>query len=726
MDTILTPETLDDKTFGNLSALFEPRSVAVLGVTNTPGTVPHDIFANLINSGFNGPVYPVAPRKKEILGVRAFDYIIDIPDPVDLAVLVFPGMVCEKALSQCAEKGVKSAVIISAGFRESGPEGLKREQRVTAIAREAGIRILGPNCLGVINCDPNVRLNASFARNMPSEGRIAFVSQSGALCTAVLDYAAGKNIGFSKFVSLGNKADIDDVDLLQYLADDPQTSVILLYLEGIPRGRELMRAAEMIAGNRDNPKPILAIKSGRTAAGASAAQSHTGSLASSAEVCESAFRQSGIIHCNTIEDMFNTAQLFASQPLPRGDRIAIITNAGGPGVMATDAAVDDGLRLAKFSEETGAVLRAGLPKAANTSNPVDVIGDARDDRYATALEAVYADPGVDQILTILTPQSMTNITDIARTICEVSAKHRDSGKTISCSFMGAQDVLPGIRILENAEIPHYILPEAAVRAMAKVVEYKSWLEREPSKVTAFEVGADRVANILDGAEQGYLSEPQALEIAKAYGLPVTAYELTHSPEEAVAAAESIGYPVVLRIASRKIIHKSEVQGVALNLVGADAVRQAFKQIHESARTKISESEFDGIIVRPMIPKGHEVIFGVSRDPVFGPVLMFGLGGIYVEAFKDVTFRVAPITRAAAHEMVHELKTSPILAGLRGQAPSDVAALEEALMRLSQLAVDRPDIQELDINPMIVHRKGDGCHIADIRIRIAKETFKQET
>jgi acetyltransferase len=719
MDTIVTPESLGRAKLGNLDSIFQPRSVAVLGVTNTPGTVPHDIFANLISSNFNGVVYPVAPRKKEILGVRAFDYVVDIPEPVDLAVLVFPGMVCERALTQCVEKGIKAAVIISAGFRESGPEGLERERRIQAIADEAGMRLLGPNCLGVINCDPDVRLNASFARNMPSHGRIAFISQSGALCTAVLDYAAGKNIGFSKFVSLGNKADVDDVDLLYYLADDPQTSVILMYLEGIARGRCLMHAAETIAGNRDNPKPILAIKGGRTAAGAAAAQSHTGSLASSAEVCDSAFKQSGIIHCRTIEDMFNTAQLLASQPLPRGDRLAIITNAGGPGVMATDAAISHGLALAKFSDETRAKLCAGLPKSANTLNPVDVIGDARDDRYAIALEAVYADPGVDQILTILTPQSMTNISQIAEKIRDIHGKHHDSGKTLSCSFMGAHDVMAGVRVLERAHIPHYTLPESAADAMAKVIAYKSWLERDPSAVQTYQVDTRRALDILSNADEGYLSEPDALEIAKAYGLPITAFELTRSPSEAVAAAEKIGYPVVLRIASPKIIHKSEVKGVALNLVDSEAVRQAFNQIYDSALTQVEEEEIEGIIVRPMIPNGHEVILGLNHDPIFGPILMFGLGGIYVEAFKDVTFRVAPIQESTAYEMVRELKTSSILAGLRGKPPCDMASIEESLKRLSQLAIECPGIRELDINPMIVHQDGDGCHIADIRIRVGK-------
>ena len=339
-----------------LDAIFRPKSVAVLGVTNTPGTVPHDIFVNLLDSRFNGVVYPVAPRKKHIAGVRAYDYVLDIPDPVDLAVLVFPGAVCELALEQCVQKGIKAAVIISAGFREVGQAGLEREERVKAIAAAGGMRLIGPNCLGVINTEPDVRLNASFARAMPAAGQIAFLSQSGALCTAVLDYAAGKNIGFSKFVSLGNKADVGEVDLLRFLAADPQTSVILIYLEEITHGRELMKAARQIAGNHGNPKPILAIKGGRTAAGAAAAQSHTGALAASAEVCDGVFEQSGIIRCASIEEMFNTAQLLACQPLPRDNRIAIVTNAGGPGVMATDAAVDHGLVLAGFSEATTAKL----------------------------------------------------------------------------------------------------------------------------------------------------------------------------------------------------------------------------------------------------------------------------------------------------------------------------------------------------------------------------------
>lgn len=703
---------------GGLDPIFRPKSIAVLGVTNTPGTVPHDIFVNLLSSRFNGVVYPVAPRKKHIAGVRAYDYVIDIPDPVDLAILVFPGVVCEKALQQCVAKQIRAAVIISAGFREVGPAGEQREQRVKAVATEGRMRLVGPNCLGVINTEPDVRLNASFARAMPAEGKIAFLSQSGALCTAVLDYAAGRKIGFSKFVSLGNKADVGEVDLLRYLADDPQTRVILMYLESITQGRELMKAARDIAGNRDNPKPILAIKGGRTAAGAAAAQSHTGALAASAEVCDGVFEQSGIIRCASIEEMFNTAQLLACQPLPRDRRIAIVTNAGGPGVMATDAAVGHGLELARFSEETTARLKRALPAAANLRNPIDVIGDAREDRYAAALQAVFEDPGVDQVLVILTPQSMTNINAIAQTICDIRARYADSDKALACSFMGAKDVAVGIAILQQHGIPHYILPEWAADAMWHTAWYRQWLVREVTDVRTYDdVDRKRAAAILGAAPDGYLPEPDALAVLDAYRFPVVESALARTADEAVASADRVGYPVVLRVVSPKIVHKIEIKGVVLDLKNADELRQAYGAMYDNLLKHVKAEDITGILVRKMIPAGKEVILGVHRDPTFGHMLMFGLGGIYVEAFKDVTFRIVPIRQSAAGKMVRELRTSSVLQGLRGEPASDLAAIEETLKRLSQLAADFPRIAELDINPLIVHPAGEGCHVADIRIRV---------
>ncbi len=697
-----------------LDYIFRPKSVAVLGVTNTPGTVPHDIFINLLTGRFNGAVYPVAPRKRHIAGVRAYDYVLDIPDPVDLAILVFPGRVCEKALEQCGEKGVKAAIIISAGFREIGPAGLAREQEIKAIAAKYNMRLIGPNCLGVINTEPDVMLNASFARAMPAAGSIAFLSQSGALCTAVLDYAQGKNIGFSKFVSLGNKADVSEIDLLKYLATDPQTSVILMYLEEMTRGRELIEVARYITGEMDNPKPILAIKGGRTAAGAAAAQSHTGALAASDVVCNAVFEQAGILRAGSIEEMFNSAQLFAYQPLPRGKRLAIVTNAGGPGVMATDAAIERGLELARFAPETTAKLKKSLPPTANLKNPIDVIGDARDDRYVAALEAVLADDSVDQVLVILTPQSMTNIEQIAQAVARV---RQGFHKTMTCSFMGAKDVIPGIQVLQRHNIPHYLLPEWACDAMRDAVKYRNWLNRERTDVKVYPVDRERAAAIIDNAPDGYLPEPDALAILGAYGFPLVGSQFTETVDEALQAAERIGYPVVLRVVTTSLVHKFDIKGVVLDLKTASDLRNAYTTMRDNVLKHLAAKDVRGILVRRMIPAGKEVILGVNRDPVFGHVVMVGLGGIYVEALKDVTFRLVPIREATARDMIKGLRFSAVLQGLRGEPPSDVTAVEDCLKRLSQLANDFPRIAELDINPLIVHPVGEGCHVADVRIRL---------
>jgi acetyltransferase len=581
------------------------------------------------------------------------------------------------------------------------------------------VRLIGPNCLGVINTEPDVCLNASFARAMPAEGDIAFLSQSGALCTAVLDYAQGKHIGFSKFVSVGNKADVGEVDLLAYLADDPKTSVILLYLEEIRRGRELIEVARRVTSEGDHPKPVLAIKGGRTAAGAAAAQSHTGALAASDVVCNAVFKQAGIIRCGSIEEMFNTAQMLAYQPLPRGrGRIAIVTNAGGPGVMATDAAIERGLQLASFAEPTTAKLKRALPAAANMKNPIDVIGDARDDRYVAAVEAVVEDDAVDQILVILTPQSMTNIEEIAGAVCNVHDRCRAKGKPLVCSFMGAKDVAPGIAMLQHAGIPHYILPEWACDAMHDAVTYRRWLERDRGTVHRHKVDRTAAGAVIDKAPDGYLAETDALRVLEAYGLPTAPWELTRTADEAVAVADRIGYPVVLRAVGRTILHKSEMKGVVLDLKDAAAVRQAFGAMRDHLLTHVTKDELEGILVRRMIPAGREVILGLNRDPVFGHVLMFGLGGIYVEAFKDVTFRLVPLPPGSAGEMIDELRTSRILRGLRGEKASDIAAIEEALERVGQLAEDFPRIVEMDVNPLIVHEAGTGAHVADVRIRLS--------
>ena len=698
-----------------LDGIFNPKAVAVVGVTVTPGTVPYDIFHNIIASGYQGRVYPVAPGKRSICDVPAFRYVIDIEHPVDLAVIVFPADVVDRALKQCGRKGIKSVIVISAGFREVGPAGLKLEARLKEICKEHGISMIGPNCLGVINTDPAVGLNASFARKMPRAGRIAFLSQSGALCTAVLDYARQKEIGFSKFVSFGNMAGVTETELIEYLHQDDATDVILLYLEELRDGRRLVEVARRVTRG-PGAKPILAIKAGRTPQGAAAAASHTGSLASEDAVCEAVFREAGIVRVESIEELFNSAVLYTYQPMPAGNRLAIVTNAGGPGVMATDAAVRAGLSVPRLAESTTAKLKKSLPATANMKNPVDVIGDARVDRYVAALESVLDDPNVDQALVILTPQSMTDIEAIAEGVCQIEKK---ATKPIACSFMGGTDVAAGIRIFQSARVPHYFLPKWACRAMADIQRIRLWREQPPDEPERLREDRGPTKSLIGEAQPGYLPEDQALDVLSAYGLPVPPYRLCSTAEEAVAFARQIGYPVVLRVVSPQIVHKSEAKALALNLADAPAVYQAYDRLLGHVAAGWPEARVRGVLVRPMIPAGHEVILGAKRDPSFGPVLMFGLGGIYVELFEDVTFALAPIGRKAAARMLGRVKATRLLEGLRGSEPADMEGIRECLIRTGQLVSDFDRIVELDINPLIVGPAEIGNAVADVRIRLSE-------
>ena len=572
---------------------------------------------------------------------------------------------------------------------------------------------IGPNCLGVINTDPEVMLNASFAREMPEEGSIAFLSQSGALCTAVLDYARAKHIGFSKFVSTGNKAQITEAELLYYLKDDPMTRVVLLYLEEIRDGQGLMKAAREVI---EAGKPVLAIKSGRTSEGASAASSHTGSLAGSDDICDAALRQAGIIRCQTIEEMFNKAIAFNYQPLPESNRIAIVTNAGGPGVLTTDAAVDEGLKIASFEPDTTAFLKKKLPNTANIKNPIDVIGDARADRYDWAVSAVLEDPNVDGVFVILTPQSMTEIDSIAQQICELSKRN---SKPIYTSFMGEADVASGIDILQKNHIPHYILPESMCTAFGATSLFKQQLGE---KLEPFEplkdVDKGAAHRILDRAienDQTWLPEDQAVEVLKAYGIPLYESAVAADPAEAVKAAGQLGYPVVIKVISDDIIHKSDVQGVVLNVDSPEVVARECEEMLERIRKAQPDARIKGFFVRKMIPPGEEVILGIKRDDTFGPVVMFGFGGIFVELLKDVSFGIAPVDPKTVDRMITGLKASPLFSGLRGRAPGDMASVRDCIRRLSQLAMECPQIRELDINPLIVLQDGKGSFAADARI-----------
>ncbi len=698
----------------NLNTIFNPSSIAVVGTHKVKGTVPYDILENLLKAEYNGLVFPVSPKEKQILGLKSYHYVLDIPDPVDLAIIVFPSSVAYMALEQCGQKGIKSVIIISAGYKEVGEKGLQREVQLKEIAGKYGISFIGPNCLGVINTDPGVSLNASFARKMPEEGRIGFLSQSGALCTAELDYALAKHIGFSKFISFGNKADISEVDLLNYLKDDEKTRVILMYLEEITDGRKLMEAASKVI--RETHKPVLILKSGRTSAGASAAASHTGSLAGDDAVCDAAFEQAGIIRCDNIEEMFNKAIAFDYQPAPETNKVAIITNAGGPGVLTTDAAISEGLRLARFSEETTRIFKRNLPATANINNPVDVIGDARADRYKIAMDGAFNDPDVSGVMVILTPQSMTDIESIAHAVVEESGNSR---KPVYSSFMGESDVRGGVDILLRNKIPHYILPESMCKSFATVYKFHARLKMEPDHEDDFKVpGLDSLLKLMEDhkkAGRKAILENEATAILSNFGLPVIRSELAVNEEEAIKAAAKIGFPVVMKIMSEQVLHKSDVGGVIINIENEKQAGEAFRSIIRNVSGKVPGAEIKGILVSEMITGGQEVILGLKRDPAFGPVVMFGLGGIYVEIFRDISLRVAPVNKRTAMEMISRIKAYPVLTGARGGVPADIEQLADSIVQLSRLGAAIPRIMEMDINPMMVLPKGRGCRIADAKI-----------
>lgn len=698
----------------NLKTIFNPKSLAIVGTNKVKGTVPHDILYNILKSEFSGIVYPVSPRESSIIGIKAYKYVVDVPDDVDLAILVFPSSVCHMALEQCGQKGIKSVIIISAGFKEVGEAGLKKEQQLIEIARKYDMSLIGPNCLGVINTDPEINLNASFAREMPEKGNIGFLSQSGALCTAVLDYAIAKHIGFSKFISFGNKADISEIDLLYYLMEDDETKVILMYLEEISDGKALMKAAQEVI--EKSGKPILIIKSGRTDEGASAAASHTGSLSGKDEICDAAFEQAGIIRCDNIEEMFNKAIAFAYQPPPKAEKVAIITNAGGPGVLTTDAAISRGLKLAKFSEETTKVLKKALPATANINNPVDVIGDARADRYTAAIEAAFDDEDVDGVFVILTPQSMTDIDNIALEVTKIA---EGQTKPIYASFMGERDVASGIDILQRHQIPHYILPESMCTSFHTVHHFHKNLKSKVIQVPELDNIQSEVArDLMDKAHsngRSYIPEVETIELLDTYGLPVPQGKLATTVDEAVKIADDIGYPVVLKVVSDQIIHKSDVKGVELNIANAQELKEAYDRIHQNVNAVMPEAIISGIYVIRMIKGSEEIILGIKRDPSFGPVLMFGMGGIFVEIFKDVSFGVAPLSSEQAREMIEQTKAYEILKGSRGKTPRDIDSVVDALLRLGQMASDFPEIDELDINPLFVLDEGKGSVIGDARM-----------
>jgi acetyltransferase len=700
----------------SLTEFFNPNTVAVIGASTNSKKLGYAVLENLVAGGYAkvGKVYPVNPTAQEILGLQAYPTVQDVPGSIDLAVIVIPYMYVPEALRTCGEKGIPAVIVISAGFREAGREGLERELELIEIANQYGIRLIGPNCLGVI--DTFTPLNASFSAGTPPSGPMAFMSQSGALGTAVLDISLAGRLGLSKFVSLGNKADVDEIDLLKAWEDDPHTSVIMIYSEGMSNGKEFINTARQVTAK----KPVVAIKSGVTQSGSRAVSSHTGSLAGSEQAYHAAFRQAGVLRAESMEALFDIALALGYQPLLQGDRIAIITNAGGPGILATDALERSGLSLARFENETITTLAQYLPDAASAANPVDVLGDARADRYSLALETVVADPNVDGLLVVLTPQAMTEIEATADAIGRLS---KTIDKPIITSFMGEAKIESGVDRLETYGVPNYPFPERAALAFKGMADYRRVLSRPTPEYVEFDVDRRATRQVLDQVrEQRRLSigDSEARQILTAYGLQIPQSEIAATPEEAVEIANQIGYPVVLKIASPDILHKTDVGGVKVGLSNAEQLQDAYELMVYRAQRYLPQAHLWGCLVQQMVPPGgQEVLVGMNRDPQFGPLVTFGLGGIYVETLKDVTFRIAPFSVQSAEKMLTEIRAHAILDGVRGEPPVDKAAIVDTLLRIGQLVQDFPEIVELDINPLMVYPHGQGAIAIDMRLVLSK-------
>jgi len=696
-----------------LESLLNPQSVAVVGASTNPTKLGYLILDNIIKYGYQGQIYPINPKAKEILDHTCYPSLTKVPGPVDMAVIVVPAKFVASVMRDCGEKGVGAAIVITAGFRETGAEGRQMEREVLEIAREHGIRIVGPNVLGVINTTNS--LNASFAAGMPEKGRISFMSQSGALCTGILDWAAANSLGFANFVSLGNKADMDETDFLEIWHHDSGTDVVIAYLEGIADGPRFMKTAREFT----KEKPLIVVKSGTTSAGSRAVSSHTGTLAGSDAAYDTAFKQSGVLRAHSVSELFAYSTAFAYQPLPKGRHVAIITNAGGPGIMATDACEKKGIHLATLAPETVSFLQENLPAAANCFNPIDVLGDAYADRYKLALKAALEDPNVDAAIFLLTPQAMTEIEETARAVVELS---RDFDKPVLANFMGAKEVAAGNRILGEGQIPYYGFPEEAAAALARMAEYREWREQSSESLERFSIDQERAATALLTAQKAgrlRLNEMEARQVIAAYGLPLPKSQLALSVEHAVRLAKEIGYPLVMKIISPDILHKSDIGGVKVGIKNEKEVRVAYEEIINRAYRYMADADIWGVAVQEMVKVGKEIILGVTKDPTFGHMLMFGLGGIYVEVLKDVVFRIAPLSRAEAEEMVREIRSFPLLAGARGEKPSDLIAITDCILRISQMVTDFPQIVELDINPLFAYEEGEGTMAVDARIVIGE-------
>jgi acetyl coenzyme A synthetase (ADP forming)-like protein len=677
---------------------FKPLGVAIVGASRDPHKLGYGVVRNLIEYRYQGGIYPVNPAATEILGHTCYPSVAEVPDPVDLAVVVLPAPVVGEMLDQCGSRGIKHAIVVSGGYSETGEEGHAREVVMAQMAKKHGMRIMGPNCIGTI--DTHTPINTTFVVGMPQAGAIGFLSQSGAMCAAVIDWARGAGVGFSRIVSLGNQVDVNETEILGTLAADPGTRVITAYIEGVADGRAFMSTAEKAARR----KPVVVLKAGKGASGAKAVASHTGALAGSAEAYAAAFHQSGVLCASTMEELFDWGRALAWQPLPEGKRVAVLTNAGGSAILTVDAIEAVGLELAPLTEETRAYLRPRLLAAASVANPVDLLAGSGPGTYAVALDALLSDPSVDAVVVIAVPNEWFLPASLAEVICEVAAVHR---KPVLASIMGLASVDQALAILHQRRVPNFAFPERAPSALAAMSARRQWLDTPPEPpVELRDVDQDAARLAL---ERGDLADALA-----AYGITLPPTQLATDADQAAGLADEIGYPVVLKLASPDITHKSDVGGVVLNLADAEGVRAAFERILESARAAYPDAAIDGVLVQKMLAGGQEIIVGVRRDPQFGPLVLVGRGGVDVELMRDVAMGVAPLSRSQAGRMLDATRAGIRLKGWRGSPPADRAAVLDAMLRLSQVACDFPKIAELEINPLYVLPEGQGAYAVDVR------------
>jgi 4-hydroxybutyrate---CoA ligase (ADP-forming) len=693
---------------------LSPTSIAIVGASERPG-VGKAIFLNIKN-GYNGKIYPVTPTSPSVFGIKAYKSVLDVVDDIDLAVVATPSKIVPSVMEEIGKKKIKASIIVSAGFREVDESGAKLEEIIKDIGKHYGIRIIGPNCLGIMSLTKQNLVNLTFLKITPKYGEIALVSQSGAICAATVEDAMAQGIGFSKVISMGNKVDMDENDILELLEDDPSTKVIVMYLEDIRDGRRFMNVAKRITFEKR--KPIIVLKAGRTPEGAKAAMSHTGALMGSDEIYESVFQQSGVIRVDTMQELFELATAFSKQPLPVDSKgVVIVSNAGGPAIISTDSCSKYGLQMADISDSRDFISKV-IPPHGSSRNPIDIVGDADYNRFEKVLQEILSNPNVGSVVTMCTPSATLDYNELARTVIKTS---KNTGKTMLAALMGLAEGLENKQILSEGGIPHFMYAEPAIRTLESMYRFSRWLNIKNEPVKSYPVDKQKVKDILlDVKRQGRsnLLEDEGYEVLKAYGFPVPKSILVNDENDAVNASNSIGYPVVMKISSKDVIHKSDSGGVRVGLKNDAEVKDAFNLILSNVKDRHPNADIKGILVQEMIPKSRETILGSKQDKLFGPLLMFGLGGIYVEILKDVNFRLAPISEPEAKDMVNSIKTIDLLKGARGERPSDLSSIVDCLLRLSQLVVDFPEIEEFDINPLLVLEEGKGSRVVDVRIGLS--------